>query len=129
MLLLGKLEELNFGIEGIRDKLEEIHISDEESKCFETPRTSNYLARKYLNPERLPGNCRWYLDHPKYQDWIAQSPTARLLWLSADPRCGKSVLAKALVDQYDGSHVCYYFFKDNTSITRSAAYAFCGILH
>lgn len=56
-LLLDKLEELSLGIKGIRDKLEEIHFSDEESKCFETLWTSNYLARRDLNPERLPGTC------------------------------------------------------------------------
>ena len=128
-LLLGKLEELNLGIKGIRNKLEEIHFSDEESKCFETLRTSNYLARKDLNPERLTGTCNWFLDHQKYLGWVAQNPVSRLLWVSADPGCGKSVLAKALVDQYDRGSVCYYFFKDDTTVTRSAAHAICAILH
>ncbi|MCJ1262547.1 hypothetical protein MMC22_002417 [Lobaria immixta] len=127
-LLLGKLEELNLGIKGIRNKIEEIHFSD-ESKCFETLRTSNYLARKDLNPERLPGTCKWFLDHPKYLGWIAQNLVSRLLWVSADPGCGKSVLAKALVDQYDCGSVCYCFFKDDTTVTRSTAHAICAILH
>lgn len=67
-LLLNKLEELSLGIKGVRDKLEEIHFSDEQSKCFETLRTSNYLARKNLNPDRLPGTCNWILEHPGYKD-------------------------------------------------------------
>ena len=120
---------MNLGIQEIRDQIEEIHFSKEESKCFETLRTSNYLARKDLNPERLHGTCKWFLDHPKYQGWTAQNPTSRLLWVSADPGCGKSVLAKALVDQYDRGSVCYYFFKDDTTITQSAAHATCAILH
>lgn len=129
LLLLDKLEELNVGIKEIGDKLEKIHFSEEESKCFETLRTINYLARKDLNPERFPGTCNWILDHSKYKDWIAQRPTSRLLWVSGDPGCGKSVFAKALVDQYDSDSVCYYFFKDETTITRSAAHATCAILH
>lgn len=128
-LLLDKLEELNHEIKGIQDKLEEIHFSDEESKCFETLRTSNYRAQKDLNPERLPGTCKWILDHPKYQNWTSQTPASKLLWVSADPGCGKSVLAKSLVDQYDRSSVCYYFFKEDTAITRSAVHAMCAILH
>ena len=128
-LLLDKLGELNLGIKGIQDKLDEIHVTDEESKCFETLRTSNYLARKDLNPERLSGTCNWFFDHPKYQGWIGHTSTSRLLWVSANPGCGKSVLAKALVDQYDRGSVCYYFFKDDTIITRSAAHAVCAILH
>lgn len=120
---------VHINFHGQTNKLEEIHISDEESKCFETLRTSNYLARKDLNPERLRGTCKWFLNHPKYQSWIAQTPASRLLWVSANPGCGKSVLAKALVDQYDRGSVCYYFFKDDTTVTRSAAHAICAILH
>lgn len=128
-LLLDKLEDLSIGIKGIRDKLEDIHFSDEERKCFETLRTSNYLAQKDLNPKRLPGTCNWFLEHPKYQNWKSLTSASRLLWVSADPGCGKSVLAKALVDQYDYGSVCYYFFKDDDSVTRSAAHALCAILH
>ncbi|MCJ1265803.1 hypothetical protein MMC22_005684 [Lobaria immixta] len=129
LLLLDKLEDLSLGIKGIQNKLDEIHISDEESKCFETLRTSDYVGRKDLNPEPVPGTCKWFLDHPKYKDWMDQTSASRLLSVSANPGCGKSVLAKALVDQYDRGSVCYYFFKDDTLITRSAAHAVCAILH
>lgn len=56
-------------------------------------------------------------------------PVSRILWVSADPGCGKSVLAKALIDQYDHGSVCYYFFKVDPTITQSAAHAICAILH
>ncbi|MCJ1462428.1 Ankyrin-2 [Pseudocyphellaria aurata] len=128
-LLLDKLEELSLGIKGVRDKLEEKFFSDEQSKCFETLRTSNYLARKDLNPNRLAGTCDWFFEHPTYKHWLAQTSPSRLLWVSANPGCGKSVLAKALVDQYDRGSVCYYFFKDDSPITRSVAHAVCAILH
>ena len=128
-VLLDKLEELSLGVKGIRNTLEEIHISEAESKCFEMLRTSNYVARKDLNPKRLPGTCEWFWDHPKYRGWLAHTSTSRLLWVSANPGCGKSVLAKALVDQHDHDGVCYYFFKDDDTVTRSAAHAICALLH
>jgi hypothetical protein len=55
-----------------------------------------------------------------------------LLWISADPGCGKSVLARRLVDQDLQSEstytVCYFFFKDNED-QNSLPAALCSILH
>jgi hypothetical protein len=52
--------------------------------------------------------------------------------MSAYPGCGKSVLAKALIDERlvdDGSAiVCYFFFKENEEQDHAAA-AICAILH
>ncbi|MCJ1430169.1 Ankyrin-2 [Sticta canariensis] len=127
--LASNFGHVNVDFHGQPNKLEEIRFSNDEKACFETIRTSNYLARKDLNPERLPGTCNWFFNHTKYQGWIGQTSGSRLLWVSADPGCGKSVLAKALVDQYDRGSVCYYFFKDDTMVTRSAAHALCAILH
>ena len=120
--LLEKLDD-------IKDTISGLHRGDEETKCFETLRTSDYRAAKDRNPQRLPGTCRWFLEHPKYQEWTAQPPISRLLWVSADPGCGKSVLARTLVDQYDLGSVCYYFFKNETPTSRSAIHALCALLH
>ena len=128
--LLNKLDELQLGIGEVRDLIEEFHFSDEEKKCFEILRTSDYVSRKNLNPPRLPETCKWFLDHPKYKGWTAIPPDSRLLWVSADPGCGKSVLAKALVDdQYERGSVCYYFFKDDDVFSRSPSHALCALLH
>ena len=120
--LLDKLDD-------VRDIIRELHFSDEESKCFEVLRTSDYKAAKNRNPKRVLGTCKWLLEHPIYQDWTANFPQARLLWISADPGCGKSVLAKTIVDQYDVSSVCYFFFKNDNVISKSAAHALCALLH
>ena len=51
--------------------------------------------------------------------------------MSADPGCGKSVLARYLIDevlQHDGRIICYFFFKDDQLDQRSAANALCAIL-
>ena len=58
---------------------------------------SNYEAGKNANPIRVSGTCEWFLRHPDFLSW-RQSQCSSLLWLSADPGCGKSVLSKYLTD-------------------------------
>lgn len=82
------------------------------------------------------------LDHLRYCEWL-ESANNDLLWISADPGCGKSVLSKSLVDQWLKSNVststidsagnkpyivCYFFFKDNEE-QSSLSTALCAILH
>ncbi|KAJ6037202.1 ankyrin repeat-containing protein [Penicillium herquei] len=56
-----------------------------------------------------------------------------MLWVSANPGCGKSVLAKYLADRELRSEgdrtTCYFFFKDVSSDQRSANGAVSCILH
>lgn len=54
--------------------------------------------------------------------------------MSADPGCGKSVLARHLIDSVlpsstKGRAVCYFFFKDDYEDQRRADIALCCILH
>ena len=55
-----------------------------------------------------------------------------MLWVSADPGCGKSVLAKYLADKVlpstDTRTTCYFFFKDDFEDQRSSTSALCCIL-
>lgn len=51
-----------------------------------------------------------------------------LLWISADPGCGKSVLSRFLVDDElhsKGRSICYFFFKDNEQQDRLATAPLC----
>ena len=93
--------------------------------------TSPYRDRKDRNPERVEGTCEWFTNHPLFRNW-QESKTSSLLWVSADPGCGKSVLAKYLVDAVLPSTksrtVCYFFFKDDFEDQRSVASALCCIL-
>ncbi|KAH7124655.1 putative ankyrin repeat-containing protein, partial [Dactylonectria macrodidyma] len=56
-----------------------------------------------------------------------------MLWVSANPGCGKSVLAKHLVDSKlkttESRTTCYFFFKDDFDDQRSATSALSCILH
>lgn len=86
--------------------------------------------QKDRNPDRIEGTCDWFVTHPLFRDW-RDSPSSKLLWLSANPGCGKSVLAKYLVDAVlpttEGRTTCY-FFKDSPD-QKSATIALCAILH
>jgi ankyrin repeat protein len=90
----------------------------------------DYEGRKNLNPERFPETCNWFQKHERFQEW-EKSRESRMLWVSADPGCGKSVLAKYLVDSVlpttQSRTVCYFFFKDIDD-QRSVVRALCCVL-
>ncbi|OLN95506.1 Vegetative incompatibility protein HET-E-1-like protein 16 [Colletotrichum chlorophyti] len=99
--------------------------------CHRAFKTSNYEKFKNINPGRTLGTCKWVLGHQQYNRW-QQSRCDDLLWISADPGCGKSVLSKFLIDEELRSPkahtVCYFFFKDNEE-QDSIATALCAVLH
>lgn len=83
-----------------------------------------------MNDDRVPGTCQWFTHHEKFKHWN-ESTESCLLWVSADPGCGKSVLAKYLVDEVIPSQektICYFFFKDGFLDQQSASNAICAIL-
>ncbi|GIC85860.1 uncharacterized protein Aud_001700 [Aspergillus udagawae] len=93
---------------------------------------SPYRDQKDRNPGRIPGTCQWFVNHTIFQDWQA-SKTSRMLWVSANPGCGKSVLAKYLADSIltkgMSQTVGYFFFKDDFEEQKSITNALCCILH
>lgn len=69
----------------------------------------------------------WFLKHEHFQKWLLQDSGPLLV--SADPGCGKSVLAKYLIDEGlpRSWTICYFFFKDqDQNTTRQAR---CAVLH
>ncbi|RYO91810.1 hypothetical protein DL764_008235 [Monosporascus ibericus] len=98
-------------------------------KCLDA---SPYKDRKDRNPPPVQGTCHWFVSHEHFRDWQERKSSA-MLWVSADPGCGKSVLAKHLVDSVllttESRTVCYFFFKDDFEDQRSAVCALCCILH
>jgi len=105
---------------------------DEERDCLQSFRNSDYERYKSRNPDRVNGTCVWFLKHPNFKDWLGNEKS-RLLWVSADPGCGKSVLSKSLIDNElrctDSRTTCYFFFKDDNPDQKSATKAICALLH
>lgn len=93
-----------------------------------------YEFQKNINPKREPGTCLWFLKNEKFLSWRDRS-TSCLLWVTADPGCGKSVLSKTLVDErlldseLGEMTICYFFFKDTSDEQRSSTQALAALLH
>lgn len=117
-------------------KLRNPALSADDKKCIRLLYTSDYESHRRRNPDRVKGTCEWVLKHEKYQHCRREKGSS-LLWISADPGCGKSVLASFLVDELrkeeskstiPGS-ICYFFFKDDNDKQRSSIFALCALLH
>ncbi|KAF2968399.1 hypothetical protein GQX73_g5137 [Xylaria multiplex] len=110
---------------------EELAKKADSRKLLQKLYASPYEDRKDRNPERVDGTCQWFTSHQLFQAW-QRSETSNLLWVSADPGCGKSVLAKYLADDFlSGTNrriTCYFFFKDDFEDQRLPASALCCIL-
>lgn len=94
-------------------------------------KTTRYEEQMMLNPDRVPETCKWFRQHEKFKQW--QTENNGLLLVSADPGCGKSVLARYLVEDVlpsddPAATVCYFFFKDNSE-QASLPNALCALLH
>ncbi|KAI0407382.1 hypothetical protein F4802DRAFT_605555 [Xylaria palmicola] len=104
----------------------------ETLKLLERLNILSYEECKDRNPERVPGTCEWFTQHKLFQTW-QKSRTSSFLWVSADPGCGKSVLAKHMVDDVLHSTpmrtTCHFFFKDDFVDQTSSTTALCCILH
>jgi ankyrin repeat domain-containing protein 50 len=116
-----------------REEQKDWHRKEEESRCYESLRTTDYEFNKDKNPDRVPGTCEWFLQHLRYRKWLDEQASA-WLWVTADPGCGKSVLSKFLIDDYKSTKsmdtsICYFFFKDDSEENKSATHALCALLH
>ncbi|KAL6817517.1 hypothetical protein V8C40DRAFT_276873 [Trichoderma camerunense] len=107
------------------------HADNSREKIMQALYTSPYLQRKNRNPDRVIGTCEWFMDHHDFHNW-RNNTASSMLWVSANPGCGKSVLAKYLVDELKTTEqrtTCYFFFKDDFEDQRSAKGALSCLLH
>ena len=86
------------------------------------------------NQDRTPGTGEWLLQDDSFCRWRCSQESC-ILWVNAGPGCGKSVLAKALVDEHliSGSimacTVCYFSFKRGEQESARPRRALRAILH
>ncbi|KAH2670040.1 hypothetical protein KXV51_007008, partial [Aspergillus fumigatus] len=121
----------------LQDKLQQIQVwqtvSEKDKKranLFQRLYTCPYKDRKDINGKRVPGTCEWFTSHSQFTRWN-ESVHSELLWVSAEPGCGKSVLTRYLADEYlpSGTRtVCYFFFKDGYQDQTRATNALASIL-
>ncbi|CAG8164665.1 unnamed protein product [Penicillium salamii] len=134
------------GLKGIQHRLDQAYsqheqhfseqkarvLTDKQRLCHQVFKVVNFAEQKNINPQRAEGTCRWAFQSSEYIRWW-NSNCSNLLWVLADPGCGKSVLARSIIDSYsETSHptvrICYFFFKDNDE-QNSLATALCSVLH
>ncbi|KAJ9302154.1 hypothetical protein DTO271G3_1020 [Paecilomyces variotii] len=93
-----------------------------------------YEDFKYRVEDRVGGTCQWFLDQEIFKHWLKED--SDILLVTADPGCGKSVLAKYLIDCELPQHmnwsrgqpvICYFFFKDQ--VQSHINLALCALLH
>lgn len=108
-------------------------LSKEEQECHQLFRLTTdstdatYEWYKERVEERVEDTCLWFLRHEHFQKWLEQDSGPLLV--TADPGCGKSVLAKYLIEHAlpRSSTICYFFFKDQDQNT--VRQALCALLH
>jgi hypothetical protein len=93
-----------------------------------------YKDSKDRNRERVIGTCDWFTDNDEFKKWhlSSESQGSSLLYVTADPGCGKSVLSRYLIEEIlpdDSRIVCYFFFKDDFEKQKSSLNALCSLLH
>ncbi|KAI1204936.1 uncharacterized protein F4807DRAFT_300678 [Annulohypoxylon truncatum] len=71
----------------------------------------------------IPDTCKWFLDEPETISWLEPSSESRVLWFSAPPANGKSVLSAFLINHLRNSGLtCQFFlFKYSDRNKRSVA--------
>ena len=109
------------------------HQMEQESKCLQILRGSrDYEGNKNRKPQRVRNTCRWMLEDPQFIDW-RDGKSSGLLWVSAGPGFGKSVLARTLIDERLLSQseitTCYFFFTEDDKNARRATDALSALLH
>jgi len=111
-----------------------LELTGEENAYLSSLHTSEYESHRRRNSNPVKGTCVWLLNHPKYQEWL-QNQESSIVWLSANPGCGKSVLSSFLIDvlKHDDDassfNLCYFFFKDDNREQRNATFALSALLH
>jgi len=121
-------EQLKIQQGALRQKL-----SDKQNECLQlfrlTKETEDVTYEWYKDriEDRVENTCMWFLQYDHFQEWSKQESGPLLV--SADPGCGKSVLAKHLIDYAlpRSVTICYFFFKDQDQNT--VRQALCALLH
>ncbi|KAJ5663393.1 hypothetical protein N7507_004124 [Penicillium longicatenatum] len=120
---------------------------DKRSRLFQdlAQVAGNYEWYKDINSLRVPGTCEWFLQDERFSRW--RDSESDLLWVSAGPGRGKSVLSRSLIDEGHLNSptitititsstvipsfpiVAYFFFKEGAPGNMDSCQALCAILH
>ncbi|KAJ5903418.1 hypothetical protein N7504_005801 [Penicillium tannophilum] len=143
----SKLDSALQGIHIYRMEQAEFRQEDQRSRLFQdlALAAGNYMWYKDVNSLRVSGTCEWFLQDEKFGHW--RDSESNLLWVSAGPGRGKSVLSRSLIDEghlnssamtitiksafitSSSPIVAYFFFKEGAPGNMDSCQALCAILH
>ena len=115
-------------------KEREADCDDERRNKLMHSLSTDYEEHKNFNPKRVPGTCEWFLHSREFLEW-RDATDSGILWVSAGPGCGKSVLSRCLIDERHvcpsarASTICYFFFRDGQAERERGANALKAISH
>lgn len=118
----------------LTQKAAERELTEREMRCLRvfapdaTTGGKSYLDFKASVVNATPGTCQWFCKQDMFQSWLDGS--SGLLLVTAGPGCGKSVLAKYIIDHVlpaSDTTVCYFFFHEKGQ--RSLLQALCALIH
>ncbi|KAF9874662.1 ankyrin repeat protein [Colletotrichum karsti] len=108
-------------------------LSNSERECLKLLSGAGgpYESQRLSIERPVQGTCQWFLSHKAFMSWLKDTSSA-LLWVTANPGCGKTVLSSFLVDvlsrQSSDAIVCHFFFKAGEVSRQHSHQALCGIL-
>ncbi|KAF4988031.1 hypothetical protein FGRMN_10012 [Fusarium graminum] len=110
-----------------KDTLPETQKCHQLFRLTTSSKDTTYEWYKDRVEQRIENTCMWFLNHNHFQEWLKQDSGPLLV--TADPGCGKSVLAKYLIDHGlpRSTTICYFFFKEQDQNT--VPQALCALLH
>ncbi|PTB62268.1 hypothetical protein BBK36DRAFT_1145059 [Trichoderma citrinoviride] len=93
----------------IHDLFRNCHTSDEEYSK--------------LRREWIPDTCEWFFQEPQVQEWMKPSIESHILWYTAPPASGKSMLAAFVISRLKdlGLDCQYFLFSYSEQRKRSVA--------
>lgn len=114
------LDKIRRVLETTRNRMQKFVLS-QTAQNVKQYFASDYEVCKNFNPQRVKGTCEWFFRDERFRKW--RESDFGLLWVTAGPGCGKSVLARALIDErrlspnIATSTVCYFFSGTVTNTT------------
>ncbi|KAF6824090.1 ankyrin repeat protein [Colletotrichum plurivorum] len=109
-------------------------LSKDEQDCLKLLSSAGggYESQRLSVEKPVKGTCQWFIRHKAFISWLEEA-SSTLLWVTANPGCGKTVLSGFLIDVLSkppiDSTVCHFFFKAGEEGRRHSHQALSAILH
>jgi WD40 repeat protein len=102
--------------------------SERTTDIYELFRNCNTSEEDYnrLRQEWIPDTCEWFFQESEVEAWMEPSAESRILWYSAPPASGKSILAAFIINRLKdlGLQCEYFLFNYSEQRKRSVAGSF-----